>query len=402
MAQLPPADVALFIDWENLKYSLAKRGMSPNLPALLDFVAKEYGRVVVAYAYADWLDSPHLQGRDQNALYYAGIEPVYVPAKRRGSPELRRNDSIDLKLTADLVEVSYSHPHIERFVIVSGDADFLHVSASLRRRGKWIAMIGVTGATAQCLPRFTDAVAFYDEHVERPKTVKPQAAPPPVAEAPKKVVPAKETPPDPIPIYECVVAYVRQQRAQGNYPLLSSITPLIKKDYPSFVLRQYGFTKLLKFLQEAEAKKWLNIQTHGQHHFLMLPGDTMPPALAARGGQAETEAEVTRQVWLAERAPAIQRVVLTAREIEDDAEYPSKETDIIVARLKGQSFVDGQGKKLPPMSQANLRSLIGGAVSRGYLVRRAKWDAAKGQMLDLFGVNRDHPEVGQILRKTLP
>ena len=74
-------DVALFIDWENFKISLAAGNRNPNLSSLKEEVSNQ-GRVVVAKAYADWVTrAPELRGasqfiNDPPSLYAAGIEPV--------------------------------------------------------------------------------------------------------------------------------------------------------------------------------------------------------------------------------------------------------------------------------------------------------------------------------------
>ena len=73
-----PSDIALFIDWENLKWSLRDIGRSPNISSILD-AARERGRVVLAMAYADWQQGGH--HLDPPNLYRAGISPVYVPSR---------------------------------------------------------------------------------------------------------------------------------------------------------------------------------------------------------------------------------------------------------------------------------------------------------------------------------
>ena len=80
----PDGDVALFIDWENFKYSLYEVGQVPDLAALMQAVRERYGRPALARAYADWQDYYHRKSYDQMNLYAVGIEPVYVPT--RNSP----------------------------------------------------------------------------------------------------------------------------------------------------------------------------------------------------------------------------------------------------------------------------------------------------------------------------
>ena len=45
-------DVALLVDWENLKFSLAQRERRPNMTALRN-AAERFERIVYARAYAD-------------------------------------------------------------------------------------------------------------------------------------------------------------------------------------------------------------------------------------------------------------------------------------------------------------------------------------------------------------
>ncbi|MEJ7654087.1 MAG: NYN domain-containing protein, partial [Chloroflexia bacterium] len=73
---------ALFVDWENLKYSLREHDEAPDTKALMESV-KRFGRVVVARAYADWQEYDHRLNFDARRLYHAGIEPVYVPVRTR-------------------------------------------------------------------------------------------------------------------------------------------------------------------------------------------------------------------------------------------------------------------------------------------------------------------------------
>src|SRR3972149_583281 len=74
-------DVALLVDWENLKIGLERMRITPNVTALYD-ASRDYGRVVVARAYADWLE------RDMHAappaVWFGAGVPVHVPSQLRG------------------------------------------------------------------------------------------------------------------------------------------------------------------------------------------------------------------------------------------------------------------------------------------------------------------------------
>src|SRR4029450_1385432 len=118
----PSTDVAMFIDWENIKYSLLNRdNRLPNVQALKE-TAGRFGRVVTAKAYANWQEGQNL--RDPNCLYSVGIAPIYVPtifvgpgdATTVGLP--RRKNSVDIKLAVDVVEFALLNPTVGTFVFV--------------------------------------------------------------------------------------------------------------------------------------------------------------------------------------------------------------------------------------------------------------------------------------------
>lgn len=182
-------DVALLVDWENLKYSLAQRDRRPNVTALR-LAAEQFGRIVYARAYADWQEPVH--GGDAASLYMAGLEPVYVLTKRYfDGGDVRIKNSVDVKLAADCVEASHTYPNIGTYIIVSGDHGFLHLVNTLRPHGKRVVVVGVSWTTAAQLVEQADQVLYYDLDidVERPAAAAATAEPAPPATA-KKITPA--------------------------------------------------------------------------------------------------------------------------------------------------------------------------------------------------------------------
>ena len=73
-------EVAMFIDFENLRYGLLNNyGEEPNVSSLVD-KAKKYGRPAVMKAYADFSEHPKAL---ETQLHLAGIEVINVLTKRR-------------------------------------------------------------------------------------------------------------------------------------------------------------------------------------------------------------------------------------------------------------------------------------------------------------------------------
>lgn len=139
-------EVALFVDFENIRYSMTKLyGQEPD-PQKLMTKALKYGRVSVANAYADF-------GRHPDALKrrfeVAGITRVDVPPKVRDDREQSR---VDLFMLMDIVDTLLDRPQVETFVLMTGDSDFIRVAAKLKNRfGKTVIIAGVPGAVSNDL-----------------------------------------------------------------------------------------------------------------------------------------------------------------------------------------------------------------------------------------------------------
>ena len=251
-------DVALFIDWENFKISLADRGRTPNVSALKEEVA-HHGRVVVGKAYADWVSrSPELKGASQfildpPSLYAAGIEPVYVPTRlppRGGGYQpgrtMRIKNSVDVKMTADCIETAHSFPNINTFVLVSGDSDFIHVINSLRAVGKKVLVVGVSWATSRRMADHVDGLIFYDSDVDPITAPEPtyrshsrSAPPPPLANPGRHQLPE---------VIRAIEDVIRAERAAGHTLLLTSLKQRLVRRIAGFDERKLGFSGFKKLM----------------------------------------------------------------------------------------------------------------------------------------------------------
>ncbi|MFT4038425.1 MAG: NYN domain-containing protein [Thermomicrobiales bacterium] len=155
-------DVALLIDWENLKYSLQNQcNAAPNISSLVN-AAREFGRLVVARAYADWTQ-PQLRVDAPN-LYRAGIEPIYVPGRFLDGQPIK--NSADVRLAVDSVDLCVSLHHVSSYVLVTGDGDLIHSLNFLRLRGRQVVIVGVTGTIKPLLETAADAVMIYERDIE--------------------------------------------------------------------------------------------------------------------------------------------------------------------------------------------------------------------------------------------
>ena len=278
----PGDDVALFIDWENFKISLATGRRTPNVSALKEEVSN-LGRVVVAKAYADWVTrSPELRGasqfiNDPPALYAAGIEPVYVPTRIfTGSSESSRGprvkNSVDVKMTADFLECAHSYPNIGTFVLVSGDSDFIHVVNALRTMGKRVVIIGVSWSTSRRLADQVDGLILYDVDVD------PVTAPEPVA-AGNGRGPSRGDEGSRIELVEVIreiEEIVRTERRAGGNPLLTSIKQRLMRRFPHFDEKQLGFSGFKKLMARVAHEGNIKLITAGLVDWAIMADESGP------------------------------------------------------------------------------------------------------------------------------
>ena len=279
-------DVALFIDWENFKISLADGHRTPNVSSLKEEVS-DYGRVVVAKAYADWVTkAPELRGasqfiNDPPSLYAAGIEPVFVPTRapsasamfNNGVRTTRIKNSVDVKMTADCIECAHSYPNIGTFVLVSGDADFIHVLNALRTMGKRVIIIGVSWSTSRRLADQADILVLYDVDVDPPHPPEPVVVsngPPPTS---VEAAPGRNDLPE---IIQAIEEIIRDERQSGNNPLLTSIKQRLMRRYPAFDEKKLGYSGFKKLMARAAQEGNIKLITAGLVDWVIMADEEIP------------------------------------------------------------------------------------------------------------------------------
>ena len=135
--------VACFLDVENIRYSLNQRGheLSPEQVAEKGL---KYGLLSVARAYADFSRHPEMIRR---GLVAAGFDITDVPLKQL--PDGGTKGSADFYMLMDIIDTVLDRPQIETMILMTGDGDFVQVTARLKNRfGKRVIVSGVPGSTS--------------------------------------------------------------------------------------------------------------------------------------------------------------------------------------------------------------------------------------------------------------
>lgn len=379
-AQRP--DAALFIDWDNLKVGLKQLGGQPNISSLLDAVSRR-GRVVVARAYADW--QQRLNAFDPPNLYTAGIEPVYVPVRTHGGKIMK--NSADVKLAVDCIDLLNTAPHLKVFVLVSGDADLVHLVNFLRARGKRVVVIGVSGTVSAALTENVDDLLMYDvdiEPIRQPETAaQPARKPKPAAEAAS------------LDEAYALLEDLLRNRTNRVGSLLSWIG--IQLSRRGFDYRALGFERLKDFLREAERGGKVRILTRGLQDWVYLPEQYE----SIIENEVEAEEREAAQEDGNDLSSEVAVAALDESEQENFLRYLielERRSDYLIPPYIVSHLV--RDSVLPSLSQSQLRSLVRDAVAESVLVPSTYTvthrQTGKPHDLRTVKVNGEHPAVGPL------
>ncbi len=136
--------IAVFIDFDNIeigvKTTLSRRF---DLGAVLEAI-KERGEVVTKIAYGNW----------KRAEDYSRVltEHAVQMVQRNVTPGGDKNGA-DINLALDALEMAFTHDHINTFVIVGGDSDFIALVEKLKQYDKKVYIVGGRAFTSVILQK---------------------------------------------------------------------------------------------------------------------------------------------------------------------------------------------------------------------------------------------------------
>ena len=150
--------IAVFIDFDNIEIGV-KNTLGASFDAGLVLEAlKERGEVVSKTAYSDWQRA----GGYSRMLTQHAIRMV----QRNLTPGGDKNGA-DINLALDALEMAFTHPHINAFVIVGGDSDFISLVEKLKQYDKKIFIVGGRQFTSGILQRNCHEFIAYENLVGR-------------------------------------------------------------------------------------------------------------------------------------------------------------------------------------------------------------------------------------------
>ena len=156
MPQQERVNIAVFIDFDNIEIGVKTTlGEHFDIGTILEAL-KERGEVVTKIAYADWTRA----GEYSRALTQHAIRLV----QRNLTPGGDKNGA-DINLALDALEMAFTHPHINAYVIVGGDSDFLSLVEKLKQYDKKVFVVGGRAFTSIILQRNCHEFIAYENLV---------------------------------------------------------------------------------------------------------------------------------------------------------------------------------------------------------------------------------------------
>lgn len=149
--------IAVFIDFDNIQIGVRSTLNRDFDLALVLEALKERGEVVTKIAYGNWKRAQELtRTLTQNAV---------LMVQRDLTPRGDKNGA-DINLALDALEMAINHPHINAFVIVGGDSDFIALVEKLKQYNKAVFVVGGRSFTSSVLQRNCREFLAYENLVE--------------------------------------------------------------------------------------------------------------------------------------------------------------------------------------------------------------------------------------------
>jgi uncharacterized protein (TIGR00288 family) len=250
-------NMALFCDFENVALGVREASSAEfDIKKVLERLLLK-GDIVVKKAYCDWD-----RYRDfKKPMHEAAFELIEIPHVRMSG-----KNSADIRMVVDALDLCYTKAHVDTFVIISGDSDFSPLVSKLRENNKVVIGVGVKQSTSDLLVGNCDEFIFYDDLV-REKAKKQQSrkkpATTPAAKTGSKEAADKDSGDKKAEgldlVMETIEALFAERGAEDKiWP--SMVKQTLKRRQPGFNESYYGFRTFGKLLEEAQARKLLELE----------------------------------------------------------------------------------------------------------------------------------------------
>ena len=278
--------IAVFIDFDNIEIGVKTTlGSHFDAGAVLEAI-KERGDVVTKIAYGDWTRA----GDYSRSLTQHAIHMV----QRNLTPGGDKNGA-DINLALDALEMAFTHSHINTFVIVSGDSDFMALVEKLKQYDRKVLVVGGRAFTSQILQKNCHEFIAYENLVGR------RAGP--------RGRPQQDTPlTGAVTLVRRALKVLTDREVSPQLGVLKST--LLQLD-PTFSEREYGASTFRDLVQRLDRAGYVTLKGTDRNLYVELregtdgaPAAREPEPAAAIAAAPEPMPERVTESAAAEPAPA--------------------------------------------------------------------------------------------------
>ena len=270
--------MAVFADFENVAIGADQAKYAKfDINKVLERILVK-GNIVVRKAYCDW----NRYNKFKRGMHEANFELIDIPHLSQSG-----KNSADIRMVVDALDLCYTKPHIDAFVIVSGDSDFSPLVSKLRENNKIVIGVGVKQSTSDLFVANCDEFIFYDDLV-RKKPKQKKAAPAKKKTASRKTA-SKSSPAKPatqdvterrekaITLTAETVETLIEERGAGESIWGSMVKQAIKRRDPGFNEGYHGFSGFNALLEEVRDRGLIELQADEKSGgYLVRTAGTLP------------------------------------------------------------------------------------------------------------------------------
>jgi uncharacterized LabA/DUF88 family protein len=250
--------IAVFVDFDNIeigvKTTLNRRF---DIGTVLEAI-KERGEVVTKIAYGNW--------RQVESYSREMTDHAVQMVQRNATPGGDKNGA-DINLALDALEMAFTRDHINAFVIVGGDSDFIALVEKLKQYDKKVFIVGGRAFTSLILQKNCHEFIAYENLVGLQTSMRKAAG--------KERAPGRPRIEKAMPLLRRALKILSDREVSPQLGLLKST--LLQLD-STFSERDYGVGTFREFIQKLANAGYVNLKQVDRSLLVELKDGDSPTA----------------------------------------------------------------------------------------------------------------------------
>ncbi len=269
--------IAVLVDFDNIAIGV-KQSLNRNFDVGIVLEAiKEKGQVITKIAYGDWKRAEDYS----RAMTQHAVQMV----QRNLTPGGDKNGA-DIALALDALEIAFTRDHINAFVIVGGDSDFIALVEKLKQYDKTVFVVGGRAFTSVILQKNCHEFISYENLIGAQSGSRRSSG-----KAHSSTAALKKA----LPLIRRALKILSDREVSPQLGLLKST--LLQLD-STFSERDYGVSSFRDFIQKLAKAGHVNLKQVDRSLLVELkesstipaaPAETVPPEAAAESPLAAAQ-----------------------------------------------------------------------------------------------------------------